>query len=99
MKTFGKIMFVIITLLLSVIAKGFAILKLWNWFVATTFHITTLSLVQAIGISFLVSFLTLRYERSTEAEEFWIGYAKQLAYTFLGAGIALLSGWILLLFI
>lgn len=42
--------------------RGVVLQQIWAWFVADTFDITTLTLVQAIGLSLVVSFLTYQYD-------------------------------------
>jgi hypothetical protein len=43
----------------GVLWNGFVISTVWNWFIATTFHVTTLGIVQACGISLVLRFMTL----------------------------------------
>ncbi len=43
---------------LGIIANGLVLAKLWEWFVADTFNVHALSLIEAMGISVIVTFLT-----------------------------------------
>jgi hypothetical protein len=42
------------------IFRGFVFMKLWLWFVVPTFAAAALNIPQAIGISLIVGFLTIR---------------------------------------
>ena len=38
--------------------SGWALVRLWNWFILPFFDVPTLSIAHAVGISLIVSFLT-----------------------------------------
>lgn len=40
---------------------GFVFVKLWTWFVVTTFGLSTIGLVPAIGLCIFVGFLTAKF--------------------------------------
>jgi hypothetical protein len=44
------------------VVRGLVLQALWLWFVAETFAIASLTLVQAIGISIVVGLLTYQYD-------------------------------------
>ena len=56
MKTIGYIASVIIVSIYSAILSGWAIAKLWGWFVVPTFHIPALTIPVAIGVSILIGY-------------------------------------------
>src|SRR5882762_4538519 len=55
-------------LLLS-LYKAFVLMHLWNWFVAPIFHISNVSLFQALGIFLIVAICTDHY--AVLESEYW----------------------------
>ncbi len=47
-----------VVIVVSAIANGFVLSVMWSWFVVPVFGIAALTVVQAIGFSMVVSFLT-----------------------------------------
>ncbi len=45
--------------IIGTLLRGVVFQQLWGWFVADTFHIQTLGLVEAIGLAFIVGFFGL----------------------------------------
>lgn len=78
--------------------NGFVFSKLWQWFIITIFDLPPITVMQAIGISMVVGFLT--YTQPPESsgkgplENLIVAFFK-LLFTAL---FALLFGWILHLF-
>lgn len=58
MKSFGILITVIMSLVFTTIINGFVLCKLWIWFVVPTFGLQALTIIQAIGLSYIISFLT-----------------------------------------
>ena len=56
MKTIGYLTVTIALLVYSAIMNGWALTKLWAWFIVPTFSAPTLSVPAAIGIYYLVGF-------------------------------------------
>lgn len=52
-----ELLFSLLWLIPASIIRGFVLSKLWLWFVASTFHIHTLSIATAIGISLIFTML------------------------------------------
>lgn len=78
-------------LALSSMLNGWVLKVLWSWFIVPTFHLPELGVASAIGLSFVVGFLTIP---STKSDN------KNDAHTILLAMVmkpafALLFGWIL----
>ena len=62
----------IVALILSVpnlIWGGYVLTKIWNWLIATQFNIFEITLVQAISIDFLITFLTYSVKAKEEYED------------------------------
>ena len=53
----GKIVMAIIAGILLTIFRGYLISKFWLWFIVSTFNVQTIRIVEAIGISFILSFV------------------------------------------
>lgn len=93
------ILALIITVLIMLI-DGLVISQLWNWFVAPTFGITTLSLVQSMGMALLLSYFkkdifTEKKEEDTEEQ-----YAfRILIQSALRPIVAVIFGLILTMFL
>jgi hypothetical protein len=55
-------MTILISFLLAIVGifvKGFVISLFWDWFIASTFSVQSISFMQAIGLSFVVSVFTV----------------------------------------
>jgi hypothetical protein len=55
-------------MVISTILRGYVLATLWGWFVAPTFHITSLSIPVAIGMSVLVSMMTYQSDAKKDRE-------------------------------
>jgi MFS family permease len=69
MKKFGKLVALMAMLVVGYFVVGMVTMYLWGWFVSPTFNITTLSLVQAIGISVTAGYLSGRFGVKEEKEK------------------------------
>lgn len=96
MENFGKFCFIGISLFASAIVGGWVFQNLWEWFIVSKFNVPTLSLPQAIGISFTVRYLTARERKreDVDIDDLAKQLAKSIALSLVGLGIA----WIITLF-
>jgi len=92
MKNFGEFMVIILTTIISIIVKGFVLMKLWVWFITPTFNVNPLRLIETIGLVILLSFIFGKYKEPNE--DFWAMFAKQIIFTITFSGTMLLIGWI-----
>jgi len=99
MEKFGKFMTVVLAMILSPIINGFVFSKLCLWFIVPIFHMQPLRTVEAIGIVFLINFVRSKRDRSADSEKFWTEFLTNIIDVILLAGFALLSGWIVTLFL
>lgn len=84
-----------IVMILSSILNGWVLSVLWGWFIVPTFGAPSISIVQAIGIALVVSFLTRKTDtkdddtRSTKEK-----FAVASIAVFIAPAFALFFGWI-----
>jgi membrane protein CcdC involved in cytochrome C biogenesis len=64
-----KVLVSILLLPLVWALHGFVLVKLWLWFIVPIFHLPVLSLVPAIGVGMVMSFLTHQTSDCKEIEE------------------------------
>jgi putative flippase GtrA len=85
---------------LQVMLNGYVLSVLWGWFFIPVLQFPAIGIVQAIGISIIISYLTHQqdsYEdRSKTVEDKIIG---ALAFSALRPLLALFFGWIVRMFI
>jgi len=92
-----------ITTILCTIAttiwRGFVITHLWAWFVVSTFGLAPLTIVQAIGLSLIVAFLTFQYIHDSDKENFAEKLVGAMVFSFIWPAMCLLIGYIVQLFL
>lgn len=99
MKTFGQICFVILATILSSLMGGFLFMTLWGWFVVYTFHIAPVTMIQAVGLSFFVSYVKRNITKDEDEEEITTEMLVRLfIYNVLWFGVTLGLGYIVTLF-
>jgi len=99
METFGKFMTVVLGMIISPIINGFVILKMWAWFVVPIFETHPLKLAEAIGLMFLVNYLKIGRNKETTKDNFWGEFVTNIFFLIIMSGFALLSGWVVTLFL
>ena len=78
---------------------GWAIQKLWLWFVVPVFSLPSLTFPQAIGLGFLVRFMTTELENSDDKPTGWENAVARVVTTvILRPLIAVGTGWIVVQF-
>lgn len=89
----------VVALVASYLLNGWALTILWGWFIRPTFHLPTLNLAPAIGLSIVIGFLTRRYDSSEQKKQTtsqkWV---EPLAYAMASPLLSLGIGWIVHLF-
>jgi len=79
--------------------NGFVLMTLWAWFVTPLFGLLPLSLIEAIGLGIIVSYLTHQYgatqEKFETAKEALAGIFKMILHPI----ITLAFAWVIQLFI
>ena len=100
MKIIGSIVATIVALVLGAIMGGFVLSKLWVWFMVPIFDVNPLRIVEAIGLTFIVGYMTKNHVESGKTLEgpFLEELLKAFLQTVVIAGMFLLIGWIIHLF-
>lgn len=73
--------------------KGFVLSKLWLWFIASTFALPSISIMQAVGLNLVVGALTFNIKTHKEAGEPYDKYFP-VVVGFVAPAMFLLVGWI-----
>tara|TARA_R110000851_G_scaffold220857_1_gene373704 strand:+ start:660 stop:959 length:300 start_codon:yes stop_codon:yes gene_type:complete len=70
MKQIGYITITAILIVYSAALNGWALTKLWAWFITPTFGLETLSIPAAIGLSYVVSFMTAQIKMQDKEKSY-----------------------------
>jgi hypothetical protein len=97
METFGKFMFGTISLILMSIFGGYVLMKLWDWFIVYAFALNSINLIQAIGLSFFISYIKARKKENEEKTTFE-SFLKDMGNSILFLLITLGLGYLITLF-
>lgn len=105
MKTIGLIFSTLVVFSISMFLRAFVVVKLWSWFVVTTFMAVPLNFAQALGLITLFSFVVSaandrnKYGINTNDDEYWVKlmflFIEGLSQVLIVLGI----GWIIFQFI
>lgn len=84
------------TLSVSVLWNGYVLSILWGWFIVPTFEARPLAVLPAIGMAFVVRYLTHQYDSYTDESKSLNERASiAIVVALLDPAVALLVGWIL----
>lgn len=74
MKVIGYITTTIVIMVYGSILNGWALSKLWAWFMVTTFGLPSLSIPAAIGVAMVASYLTREIDetKKQDDEKYWV---------------------------
>lgn len=98
MENLGKLCYTVALVIISMITGAFVFIKLWQWFIITSFQATPITIPQALGIMLFVGYL--KPKAKTEDEKITIKKLTESFFETLLQGVfALLIGWIITLFI
>jgi len=100
MEAIGKFFTSLVLGLISTILRGLVIMKLWVWFIVTTFSITVITLVQAIGLSLVIGLLTgeLKPDEDTNNDDWFSKVILRFVFLIIVYVVVLFEGWIVHLF-
>lgn len=96
MEAIGIIVCVLFLTFVSTVLRGYALSKLWEWFIVATFSLPSINIPTAIGISLIVSFLTAKVStrKDDQTEDFYVQLSKSTLVGLMLPLIALFMGWI-----
>jgi len=83
-----------LTVAILMIMKGFVLFKLWIWFIVPIFGLAPLNIPQILGLTTIASYMTMHDLPRKEERSTW----NQLGICIFHAGIVLLAGWVIHLF-
>jgi hypothetical protein len=93
MKAIGYIFTTVFVIAFSCVVNGYALAKLWAWFVVPTFAVPLLTIPAAIGLAMVVSYLTHNPDLSKKEEKpYWETLLTGFIWAILKPSIALLFG-------
>lgn len=69
MKTIGLIFTIFFLMVYAAIVNGWALVKLWVWFVVPVFNVPALTIPTAIGISMVVEYLTHQHQENSDEDK------------------------------
>ena len=91
-------MTVLLVMIIMPIISGFALMKLWLWFIAPIFDMQPLRIPEAIGLMFVFMFIQHGKDEKSD-KSFWDQLLSKIG-EFIGKVIfVLLASWIVQLFI
>ena len=85
-------------LIIAVVWGGWVLSVVWNWFMPAIFGLPYLSIVEAMAVSLIVSWLAKAAVPSKEGEGVWLAYGKLIGTAALAPAYVLVIGYILKLF-
>lgn len=77
----------------SVVLTAFTGMKLWNWFVSSTFELTEINMWQAYGLSLLITWIVNKQVGKDQEKEKYQNSIKAVA-SMIANGLILLIGYI-----
>jgi len=98
MKELGYISYLTIFMFVSAAYSGFALSILWGWFIVPVFSLPKLSILTAIGLSMVASFLTQPYKYSEDNRDPDEKLKESSLSAFIKPTAALFIGWVVTLF-
>lgn len=77
--------------------NGYVLSTLWFWFVVPIFSVKAISVAEAIGIMFFISYVI--HQRSVTAKDTSTEFVEAIIFSLLKSSVGLLFGWIVTLFL
>jgi len=98
MESLVKVIVFFVTIIGGILASAFVLSSLWEWFIVPTFGLNPLRIVEAIGLTVVVRFLTYKksdFKTEEEEKDFWVLVVKTLSWIVFLNGFMLILGWII----
>ena len=93
MKFLGGLISVVIVLTLSWAFEAFILLKLWGWFIATTFNVVSINFIGAFGMVLIIKYL-LAPNTIINKQPSWDKIFHNLVILVILGCVVLLVGWL-----
>lgn len=71
MKAIGYISTTIVLMVYGAMMNGWALSKLWSWFIVKTFGLPALTIPSAIGVAMVVTYLTQKLDDKKSEDKYW----------------------------
>lgn len=84
--------------IIGAILNGWALSVLWGWFIVPIFKLPTLTIIQAIGVAMVASFLTKTYSTSDKSKSLEDRITDLIGSTIIAPVLAIMLGWLVLQF-
>lgn len=98
----GFILLFVLVMVTGTIWEGFVLTKLWKWFMVPVFGLPVLSIVQAIGVSIVISMTakasTYNLAREKDKKSPYERVIDMLVVTYIVPAMFLAMGWIVQMF-
>lgn len=93
----GLVVITIVTIVYATFTGGLVIAALWGWFMVPIFKLPELTIMQAIGVGYVVSYIVTRVDPNIKTEENspYLILAKSLAISTGKAVVFLVFGYII----
>jgi hypothetical protein len=98
MEYFGKICMALILMVLSVCIGGFVFIKLYDWFIISTFKAPKITFAKALGIMLFVGYFKPNYKKDEEKFSIKKIYEKSIE-KFIKSFVILCFGYLIIKFI
>jgi hypothetical protein len=99
-KFLGITLLGIIIMIPAFLLDGFVALRLYQWFVESTFRAAPrISLAEALGLSMLLGYLTRVFVYSPSGEKTWKQKLEPITFVYLSPFLTLLTGYLIHLFV
>lgn len=85
-----------VLLALTSMWRGYVLMVLWRWFMVPAFHLPSLTLTLAIGLSLIVGYLT--HHTPTKDDDDSPDFGRLVCLALIYPAFALLVGWLVTLF-
>ena len=99
LKAFGAVALVVTAVVVGVTVRGWVLATMWVWFIVPIFHLPSLTIPQAIGVSMVLALLTKDTASNADDKKSTAEKWAHAGATILVAPVVTLGlGWIVLQF-
>jgi hypothetical protein len=95
----GLVVLAFVTIIAGTIMNGWVLSITWGWFIVPFFHLPKLSLVFAMGIGLVISFLTHQDIPNPKDQTTSEAVGRLVASAFITPLMFLVTGWVIHLFV